>query len=114
MDGTLHDSGILATSQAILLLILSFFSSFLFLSFFLSFSFLPSFLPSSLPPSLPSLSLFSFFLFLLSMAAPAVYGGSLARGRIRATAAGLHHSHSNSGSEPHLQPTPQLPAMPDP
>ena len=27
---------------------------------------------------------------------------------IGATAAGLHHSHSNMGSEPHLQPTPQL------
>ena len=35
-------------------------------------------------------------------------------GRIGATAAGLHHSHSNTGSEPHLQPTPQLTAVPDP
>ena len=26
------------------------------------------------------------------------YGGSEARGQIRAVAAGLHHSHSNSGS----------------
>ena len=26
---------------------------------------------------------------------------------------GLHHSHSNAGSEPHLQPTRQLMAMPD-
>ena len=26
---------------------------------------------------------------------------------IGATAAGLRHSHSNEGSEPHLQPTPQ-------
>ena len=31
-----------------------------------------------------------------------------------ATAAGLHHSHSNSGSKPHLQPTSQLTATPDP
>ena len=31
-----------------------------------------------------------------------VDGGSKVRGRIRATAAGLHHSHSNSESEPHL------------
>ena len=35
-------------------------------------------------------------------------------GRIRATAAGLRHSHSNTGSEPCLQPTPQLMATPDP
>ena len=28
------------------------------------------------------------------------YGGSQARGRIGAAAAGLHHSHSNTGSEP--------------
>ena len=33
---------------------------------------------------------------------------------IRAVAAGLHHSYSNSGSEPYLQPTPHLMAMPDP
>jgi len=37
-----------------------------------------------------------------------------ARGPIGATAAGLHHSHNSSGSKPHLQPTPQLMAMPDP
>ena len=34
-------------------------------------------------------------------------GGSQARGRMGAVAIGLHHSHSNAGSEPHLQPTPQ-------
>ena len=28
------------------------------------------------------------------------------------TAAGLHHNHSNAGSKPHLQPTPQLMAKP--
>ena len=33
---------------------------------------------------------------------------------IAATAASLHHSHSNMGFEPRLQPTPQLTAMPDP
>ena len=43
-----------------------------------------------------------------------VYGGSQARGEIRAAAASLHHSHSNVGSELHLQPMPQLMAMPDP
>ena len=43
--------------------------------------------------------------------APAVYGISQARGRIRAVAAGLHHSHCNTGSELGLRPTPQLMAM---
>jgi len=33
---------------------------------------------------------------------------------IRAVAASLHHSHSNAGSKPRLQPTPQLTATPDP
>ena len=42
------------------------------------------------------------------------YGSSQTRGHIRATAAGLQHSHSNARSEPHLRPTPQLTAMPDP
>ena len=45
-------------------------------------------------------------------AAPAAYGGSQARGPIGAAAASPHHS--NAGSEPHLRPTPQLMAMPDP
>ena len=42
------------------------------------------------------------------------YGGSQARGRIRAVAVGLGHSHSNAGSKPRLQPTPRLMATPDP
>ena len=42
------------------------------------------------------------------------YGGSQARGLIGAVAAGLRQSHSNEGSEPCLQPTPQLMAMQDP
>ena len=42
------------------------------------------------------------------------YGGSQARGRTGATAAGLQHSHSNIGFEPCLRPTPQLMAMLDP
>ena len=37
-----------------------------------------------------------------------------ARGQIGAAAAYLHHSQSNAGSEPHLWPTHQLTAMPDP
>ena len=46
-------------------------------------------------------------------AVPAAYGGSQARGRAGATAAGLHQSLSNSRSEPRLQFTPQLTAIPD-
>ena len=45
---------------------------------------------------------------------PVAYGGSQARGQIRTTAADLYHRHINAGSEPSLQPTPQLMAMPDP
>ena len=48
------------------------------------------------------------FFFLHFRAIPMAYGSSQARGQIRAAAAGLHHSHSNSGPEPHLWPTPQL------
>ena len=55
-----------------------------------------------------------FFFFVFSRAAPTAYGGSQARGLFRAVATGLHHSHSNRGSKPHLQPIPQLTAMPDP
>jgi len=57
---------------------------------------------------------FFFFFFVFSRAALAAYGGSHARGLIGAIASGLHHSHSNSGSEPLLQPTLQLMAIPDP
>uniref|UniRef100_A0A8D0KLY3 Transmembrane anterior posterior transformation 1 n=1 Tax=Sus scrofa TaxID=9823 RepID=A0A8D0KLY3_PIG len=46
----------------------------------------------------------------LFKAAPMAYGGSQARGPVRAVAAGLHHSHSNTGSEPRLRPTPQCTA----
>ena len=41
-----------------------------------------------------------------SKATPMAYGGSQARGLIGAVAAGLHQGHSNTGSEPCLQPTP--------
>ena len=56
----------------------------------------------------------AIFLFLFSRAAPVASGGSQARGLIRVIAAGLHHSHSNNRSKPHLQPTPWLMAMLDP
>ena len=52
---------------------------------------------------------FSFF-----RAAPVAYGNSQARGLIGAVAADLRQSQSNAGSEPHLQPTPQLTSKPDP
>ena len=52
-------------------------------------------------------SLFSLSFVFLG-AAPAVYGGPQARGRIRATAAGLHHSHSNAGSKLRLRLPPQF------
>ena len=46
--------------------------------------------------------LFFICLFLCFRATPMANGGSQARGRIGATAMGLHHSHSNMGSEPRL------------
>ena len=49
---------------------------------------------------------FLFIYLYLFRAKPAVYGGSQARGRIRATAASLWHSHSNARSKPCLQHTP--------
>ena len=53
------------------------------------------------------IKLFFFYLFRVT---PAVYGGSQARGQIRATVAGLHHSHSNirfvtSWVRPGIEPT---------
>ena len=69
----------------------------------------------SLPPSIPSTDfshlkenaeysgggkgLKPFFLFRV-----AAYGSSQTRGQIRAVAASLHHSHSNTRSSSHLQP----------
>ena len=60
-----------------------------------------------------SLLLYFVFVLLLFRAAPVAHGGSQARGPFGAVAADLHHSHSNSGSKAHLQPTPQSTAMPD-
>ena len=37
-----------------------------------------------------------FFFFFLFRATPVAYGGSQARGPVRATAASLHHKHSNT------------------
>ena len=63
-----------------------------------SFAFLPSFL----------------FFFAFFRAALLAYESSQVGGQLRAAAAGLHHSHSNLGSKPHLRPTPQLTAILDP
>ena len=48
--------------------------------------------------------LFTLFYFLVFRAAPTAYGSSQARGRMRAIAACLYHSHSHShmGSKPCL------------
>ena len=61
--------------------------------------------------TLVKLYLFVCFFF---RATAAAYGVSQARGLIGAVASGLHHNHSNSGSEPLLGPTPQLMATLDP
>ena len=53
------------------------------------------------------------YFFFLFTAAPRAYGSSQARGWIRAVAASLRHSHSNTRSELHLWPMPWLVAMPD-
>ena len=64
---------------------------------------------SVLSEPLPSLDdLFLFFWFVFFRARPAACGSSQARGRIRAAAASLCHSHSNPGFELHLRLTPKL------
>ena len=55
-----------------------------------------------------------FFFFFLLRPLPVTYGSSQARGQIETAAAGLHHSQGNTGSQQHLQPTPQLVATMDP
>ena len=61
----------------------------------------------------PDLDFFFFGLFAISWAAPAAYGGSQARGPIGAVATAYGTATATQGSEPHLQPTPQLTATPD-
>ena len=77
--------------------------------------------PTLCPGASQILSLFFLFffmfllvcLFLLFRATGAACGRSQARAGMGATAAGLRHSHSNSGSELPLRPTPQLTATLD-
>ena len=79
-------------------------------------------LKSSLDNSHFQMSVIYFYLFIYLFLdflpflgpLPVAYGGSQARAWIGTVAAGLHQSHSNTGSEPCLQSTPQLTAMPDP
>ena len=67
-----------------------------------------------LPPAL-RVGAGSLYLFIcLFRAALMAYVGSQDRGWIGAVATDLHHSHSNPGSEPHLWPTPQFMATPNP
>ena len=54
-----------------------------------------------------SLNYFIYLFIVFSRAAPVAYGGSQARDLSGAVATGLCQSHSNAGSEPSLQPTPQ-------
>ena len=63
-----------------------------------------------------SLEEFVLFYFILSFLGllPMEYNGSQARGWIGAVDTSVHQSHSNMGSELHLQPTSQLMATPDP
>ena len=55
--------------------------------------------------------IFSSFYCSLFRVTPAAYGSSWARSQIRAATVSIHHSHSITGSKPHLQPTVQLAAM---
>ena len=57
---------------------------------------------------------FSVTFYLFFRPSPAAYESRQTTGLIRAATAGLCHSQSNTGSQPHLRPTPQLPVMPDP
>ena len=54
---------------------------------------------------------FCFIFIYFFRTVPVAYASFQARGLIGAAAAGLHHSHSNTGSKPHLQLTLQLSEM---
>ena len=56
----------------------------------------------------------SFFFFFCFRAAPSAHGSFQAWDWIGATASGLNHSHSNTGSKTQLWPIPQLKATLDP
>ena len=66
-------------------------------------------------PKTTTVSVFHIIIIiiLLLKAVPMAYGSSQAQGWITAAPAGLHHSHSNMGSEPHLWPISQIMETPD-
>ena len=59
--------------------------------------------PSQLGQTEPPLA---FFFFFRDTPMAVAYGGSQPRGQIIAVAAGLYHSHRNTGSKWRLPPTP--------
>ena len=63
------------------------------------------YVPCSECPACPPSRLFCVCLF---RATSVAYESFQVKDQIGATPAGLHHSHSNAGSEPRLRPTPQL------
>ena len=78
----------------------------------LSDAFYPARMPM-VPQENSQMILFFVLFFVFFRAVPMAYGGSQARDRSGAAAAGLHHSHSSVGSGPCLSPTPQPMAMPN-
>ena len=65
----------------------------------------PAYQAASLSMQIGSSGLLFFFLF---RAVPASYGSSQDGDRTSDVAAGLHHSHSNTRSKPHLRPIPYI------
>ena len=63
------------------------------------------------PPSSTQHSFNNFFF--LFRATPVAYGSYKARDQTGTAAVGIHHNHSNAGSELHLKPTPQVVATLD-
>ena len=57
------------------------------------------------PTKVIHIELFQFCCCFLFMATPPAYGSSWAKGQIRTAAASLHHSHDNTRSKLHLQPS---------
>ena len=57
---------------------------------------------------------FLFIYLFIFTVVPAAYGSSQARLSDPRCSLGLFDSHSNTRSEPHLQPIPQLGTQPDP
>ena len=86
---------------------------FLLLSFLLALC-VDYLLPILSLPVTVFISSFSFFSFFFFFGHTHGIWRFQARGLIQAVATGLHHSHSNMGSEPHLQPIPQFMATLDP